>query len=136
MIRSENRRKRPKFEKFPVKFPVSREFDPETGSPLTGSSASYYVLDTAYIIVFLGSLFSREFAGVTGLVFKAIRGRDGFTRDFGRGRHENLSGAISWLTFLRAEQLTPGEDRAIAHGAKMERGSLRNTEPAIFSQRK
>src|ERR1700694_4043079 len=38
MIRSENRRKRPKFEKFPVKFPVSREFDPETGSPLTGSS--------------------------------------------------------------------------------------------------
>jgi hypothetical protein len=37
MIRSENRRKRPKFEKFPVKFPVSREFDPETGSPLTGS---------------------------------------------------------------------------------------------------
>jgi hypothetical protein len=40
MIRSENRRKRPKFEKFPVKFPVSREFDPETGSPLTGSSAT------------------------------------------------------------------------------------------------
>src|ERR1700730_1181003 len=39
MIRSENRRKRPKFEKFPVKFPVSREFAPETGSPLTGSSA-------------------------------------------------------------------------------------------------
>jgi hypothetical protein len=30
--------------------------------------------------VFLGSLFSREFAGVTGLVFKAIRGRDGFSR--------------------------------------------------------
>jgi hypothetical protein len=26
----------------------------------------------------------------------------------GRGRHENLSGVISWLTFLRAEQLTPG----------------------------
>src|SRR6202011_4669908 len=100
MIRSENRRKRPKFEKFPVKFPVSREFDPETGSPLTGSSASYYVLDIAYIIVFLGSLFSREFAGFTGLVFKAIRGRDGFPRDFGRGRYENLSGAISWLTFF------------------------------------
>jgi hypothetical protein len=34
-----------------------------------GPSASYYVLDIAYIIVFLGSLFSREFAGVTGLVF-------------------------------------------------------------------
>jgi hypothetical protein len=33
-------------------------------------------------------------------VFKAIRGRDGCTRDFGRGRYENLSGAISWLTFF------------------------------------
>src|SRR3984893_16389300 len=71
MIRSEIRRKRPKFETFPVKFPVSREFDPETGSPLTVSSASYYVPDIAYIIVFLGSLFSGVFAGVTGLVFKA-----------------------------------------------------------------
>src|ERR1700720_4081365 len=106
MIRSENRRKRPKFEKFPVKFPVSREFDPETGSPLTGSSASYYVLDIAYIIVFLGSLFSREFAGVTGLVFKAIRGRDGCTRDFGRGRYENLVPRQGrplqpWKIFLR-----------------------------------
>jgi hypothetical protein len=29
-----------------------------------------------------------------------IRGRDGFTRDFGCGRYENLSGAISWLTFF------------------------------------
>src|SRR3984893_8461541 len=65
-----------------------------------GPSASYYVLDIAYIIVFPGSLFSREFAGVTGLVFKPIRGRDGCTRDFGRGRYENLSGAISWLTFF------------------------------------
>jgi hypothetical protein len=37
----------------------------------------------AHIIVFLGSLFSREFAGFTGLVFKAIRGREGFTRAFG-----------------------------------------------------
>ena len=72
--------------------------------PIGGSnpplSASYYVLDIAYIIVFLGSLFSREFAGVTGLVFKAIRGRDGCTRDLGCGRYENLSGAISWLTFF------------------------------------
>jgi hypothetical protein len=31
---------------------------------------------------------------------KAICGGDGFARDFGRGRHENLSGAISWFTFL------------------------------------
>src|SRR3984893_11867854 len=73
---------------------------PETGSHETGSSASYYVLDIAYIIVFPGSLFSREFAGVTGLVSKAIRGRDGFARDFGCSRYENLSGAISWLTFF------------------------------------
>src|ERR1019366_2115694 len=64
------------------------------------TTASYYVLDIAYIIVFLGSLFCREFAGFTGLVSKAIRGRDGFTRDFGCGRYENLSGAISWLTFF------------------------------------
>src|ERR1700732_3114684 len=74
------------------------------GNRIAGSnpspSASYYVLYIAYIIVFPGSLFSREFAGVTGLVFKAIRGRDGCTRDFGRGRYENLSGAISWLTFF------------------------------------
>jgi hypothetical protein len=63
-------------------------------------SASYYVLDIAYIIVFLGSLFSREFTGVTGLVSKAIRCRDSFTRDFGGGRSENLSRAISWLTFF------------------------------------
>jgi hypothetical protein len=34
---------------------------------LTVSSASYYALDIAYVIVFLGSLFSRVFAGVTGL---------------------------------------------------------------------
>ena len=40
----------------------------ETGSQGTASSASYI----AYIIVFPGSLFSREFAGVTGLVSKAI----------------------------------------------------------------
>jgi hypothetical protein len=92
------------------------------GNRIAGSnpapSASYYVLDIAYIIVFPGSLFSREFAGVTGLVFKAIRGRDGFTRDLGCGRYENLSGALSWLTFSRAEKRTPGELKAIARGAK------------------
>jgi hypothetical protein len=31
---------------------------------------------------------------------KAIRGGDGFTRDFGRRGYENLSGAISWFTFF------------------------------------
>src|SRR6202022_53684 len=73
---------------------------PPCGGSNPPAPASYYVLDIAYIIVFPGSLFSREFAGVTGLVSKAIRGRDGCTRDFGRGRYENLSGAISWLTFF------------------------------------
>jgi hypothetical protein len=38
--------------------------------------------------------------GLIGLVSKAIRGRDGFTRDFGCGRYENLSTAIAWLTFF------------------------------------
>src|SRR5450759_4552987 len=88
------------FLRLTLHFRKCREFLPETGSRATGSSASYYVLDIAYIIVFLGSLFCREFAGFTGLVSKAIRGRDGFTRDFGCGRYENLSGAISWLTFF------------------------------------
>jgi hypothetical protein len=50
------------------------------GNRIAGSnpapSASYYVLDVAYIIVFLGSLFLRVFPGVTGLVSKAICGRD------------------------------------------------------------
>ena len=55
----------PIFVKFPVIFPDSRELEGETGSLATAPSASYYVLDIAYIIVFLGSLFSREFAGVT-----------------------------------------------------------------------
>ena len=38
---------------------------------------------------------------------KAIRGRDGCTRDLGCGHYENLSGAISWLTFFAggAEQV-------------------------------
>jgi hypothetical protein len=57
----------------------------------------------------------REFGGhQIGLVVprsKAVCGRDGLARDFGRGRHENLFGAISW--FSRAEQLTPGESKAI-----------------------
>jgi hypothetical protein len=41
---SKNRRKRPKFEKYPVKFPVSRESLAETGSPLTVSSATQFGL--------------------------------------------------------------------------------------------
>jgi hypothetical protein len=53
-----------------------------------------------------------------GLVFKAFRCRDGFTCDFGCGRYENLSGAISWLTFSRAEQLTSGEAGVIGGGTR------------------
>ena len=82
-----------------------------TNQPEMVSSASYYVLDVAYIIVSPGSLFSREFAGVTGLVFKAIRGGDVCTRDFGCGRYENLSGAISWLTFFAGGAATSGEPK-------------------------
>jgi hypothetical protein len=83
---------------------------------LTASSASYYVLDIAYIIVFLGSLFSRVFAGVTGLVSKAILGRDGCARDFGRGRYENLSGAISWLTFFAGGAVAARKKAALDAG--------------------
>src|SRR5580700_9246945 len=100
-----------------------------------GPPASYYVLDIAYVIVFLGSLVSREFAGVTGLVFKAIRGRDGCTRDFACGRYENLSGAISWLTFLRAEQLTSGEAEVIGGGNSQNRGFVLSESRGAFAVR-
>jgi hypothetical protein len=96
-------------------------------------SAGYYVLDIAYIIVFLGSLFSREFAGFTGLVFKAIRGRDGCTRDFGCGRYENLSGAISWLTFPRADQLTSGEAEVIGGGNSQNRRFVLSESRGAFA---
>ena len=63
-------------------------------------AASYYVLDSAYVIVFLGSLFSREFVGFPGRAVYAVCGRDGFTRDHGCGRYENLSDAILGFTFF------------------------------------
>jgi hypothetical protein len=50
--------------------------------------------------------FLANLRGLPVSCFKAIRGGDVCTRDFGRGRCENLSGAISWLTFSRAEQPT------------------------------
>jgi hypothetical protein len=101
---------------------------PPYGGSNPPAPASYDVFDIAYVIVFLGSLFSREFAGVTGLVSKVIRGGDGCTRDFGCGRYENLSGTISWLTFF-------------ACGAADVRRSRRYwrwelAEPTICSQRK
>src|ERR1700730_6125964 len=86
----------------------------------------------SYIIVFLGSLFSREFAGVTGLVSKAIRGSDGCTRDFGCGRSENLSGAISRLTFSRAEPLTSGEAEVIGGGNSQNRRFVLRGKPRSF----
>src|ERR1700732_5372145 len=49
---SKNRRKRPKFEKFPVKFPVSRESLAETGSPLTVSSARESASNRCVFVVF------------------------------------------------------------------------------------
>jgi hypothetical protein len=63
-------------------------------------SASYYVLDIAPAFVFPGGLFSYEFPGLPGRAPYRICGGDGCTRNFGCGRYENLSGAISWLTFF------------------------------------
>jgi hypothetical protein len=53
--------------------------------------------------LFLSFRAANFLANLRGLLVprsKAIRGRDGFTRDFGCGCHENLSGAISWFTFF------------------------------------
>jgi hypothetical protein len=61
--------------------------------------------DTEYLILhgllsFSGAFFRAYLRGLVVPRSKAVCGRDGLTRDFGRGRHENLSGAISWLTFF------------------------------------
>lgn len=77
-----------------------------TDSPLTVSSAGYYVIDIAVEFVFLLSLFCRELAGFLGLAFKTICGREGFTRDLGRGRYENLPTPFRCLLFSQAEQPT------------------------------
>jgi hypothetical protein len=52
--------------------------------------------------------FHANFRGLMVPRSRAIRGRDGFAVDFGRGHQENLSGAISWFTFSPAEQLASG----------------------------
>jgi hypothetical protein len=70
------------------------------------------------LLSFQEAYFCPYFRGLLVRCSNAICGRDGFRRNFGRNRHENLSGAISWLTFLRAEQRTPGELKAIVRGAK------------------
>jgi hypothetical protein len=67
----------------------------------------------------------------------AIRGRDAFARDFRRSGDEDLSGAISWLTFSRAEQLTAAEEETIAPGAPGRTcGKLQDAEWTICPQRK
>jgi len=53
--------------------------------------------------------------GLLILRCKAICSRDGFRDDFGRGRRENLSGAISWLLFSGwSQQPAPGKDKNCA----------------------
>jgi hypothetical protein len=94
------------------------------------------VIDIGCVFVSVGRLFSREFAGVIDPVSKAICGRDGFTRDFCRGGCENLSGAISWLTFSRAEQLTRGELRGTEPRRQGGRAKLQDGGWAICFQRK
>ena len=57
-----------------------------------------------------------------------ICGRDGFTRDFGCGRYENLSGAFSWLTFFAGGAADVRRSRS-DWGREL-------AEPTICSQRK
>jgi len=61
--------------------------------------------DTKYLILdellsFRSANFHRYFRGLAVPRHGAVCGRDGLTRNFGRSRHENLSRAISWLTFF------------------------------------
>src|SRR6516162_5969538 len=91
--------------------------------PIGGSnpplSASYYVFDMKGLTVFLGGLFSAVFTGVTVPCHGAVYGRDGLPRDFGRSRHENLSKAISWLTFLAGGAANAEGIKPIGCGAKV-----------------
>jgi hypothetical protein len=52
------------------------------------------------LLSFSGAFFRAYLRGLAVPCHGAVCGRDGLTRDFGRSRHENLSGAISWLTFF------------------------------------
>jgi hypothetical protein len=58
------------------------------------------------------------FRGLPVPCSNAIRGRDGFTRNFGCGRYENLLGAISWLTFFAGGAADSGEAEVIAREAE------------------
>ena len=49
-------------------------------------------------------------------VFQSDLWWSGFARDFGRGRHENVSGAISWFTFFAGGPPTSGEAKGLEEG--------------------
>jgi hypothetical protein len=70
----------------------------ETRSPIATNLIAVYKALAGGWEVGEGKPIATEGANLRGLPVprsKAIRGRDGFTRDFGGGRYENLSGDIS-----------------------------------------
>ena len=73
---------------------------PPCGGSNPPAPASNQALDITGIYVFSRSPFSRLFPWVTVPRSKALPGRDDFRPEFRRGGSENLSGAISWLTFF------------------------------------
>src|ERR1700730_15078019 len=112
MIRSENRRKRPKFEKFPVKFPVSREFDPETGSPLTGSSAMesasnrcVFVVSSLAPIEQVSPLIQRQYLHGSQSTFTKRMMTKGAVVPL----HHHANEQITWITQGEAEVYSQGK---------------------------
>jgi hypothetical protein len=76
--------------------------------------------------------FPTNLRGLLILRCKAICSRDGFRDDFGRGRRENLSGAISWLTFFGDGASSRRQAKPkIARDAKGARGNLQNASRAM-----
>jgi hypothetical protein len=105
----------------------------ETGSPAPASSASQSCLRGFISRLARTDDISAGWADAPD----TIRGRDGFTPDFGRGHYENLSGAISWLTFFaggaadvrrsQSDWRPNRRERAAATGAALFRVSYRTT---------
>src|SRR5262249_25885988 len=58
----------------------------------------YLILDE--LLSFRSANFHRYFRGLAVPCHGAVCSRDGTTRHLGRSRHENLSGAISWLSLF------------------------------------
>jgi hypothetical protein len=58
----------------------------------------YWILQE--LLSFRAAHFRAYLRGLVVPRFKAVCGRDGSTGHFDRRRHENLSWAISWLTFI------------------------------------